>query len=204
MSKLIYIDTETTGLDAGTNGLTQIAAIVVIDGREEERIALNINPYSYTDYAEDNNFALRLTSKTREMVSEYPDQRVQLYKFIDFMGRYISLGNSKDIFQLVGYNTSFDKGFIKQWLKINRMDFSTFFSHKDVDVFALVKHMRLWGMLNSCKNDKLDTICEHFNIELDAHDAMNDIVATRKLYKCLMNALKAGTAANIEELDSLL
>jgi len=34
MTKLLYTDTETTGLDAEANALTQIACIVVIDGEE--------------------------------------------------------------------------------------------------------------------------------------------------------------------------
>jgi len=32
MSKIIYIDTETTGLSTTENALTQVAAVVVVDG----------------------------------------------------------------------------------------------------------------------------------------------------------------------------
>ena len=186
MSKLLYTDTETTGLDAEANALTQIACIVVIDGEEVDRLVLDINPFTYPYAATIDDKALEITGKTKEEVRTYPDQRVQCHKWVAFMEKYIDIDDKKDVFQFIGYNTSFDIGFVKNWLKTNGLYFNNFFSYKDVDVFALVKHMRLWGMLEGCKNDKLGTVCEHFGIELDAHDAMNDIVATRELYRYLI------------------
>ena len=185
MTKLLYTDTETTGLDAEANALTQIACIVVMDGEEVDRLVLDINPFTYPYAAVIDDKALEITGKTKEEVRTYPDQRVQCHKWVAFMEKHIDIDDKKDVFQFIGYNTSFDIGFVKNWLKINGLYFNNFFSYKDVDVFAMVKHMRLWGMLDGCKDDKLGTVCEHFGVELDAHDAMNDIVATRELYKKL-------------------
>ena len=193
MKKLIYIDTETTGLKSEENAMTQIAAIVVIDGEERGRLVLDINPFSYPYKAVIDDKALEITGKTKEEVRGYADQRVQCHKFVAFMGEHIDLEDRNDTFQFMGYNTSFDMGFVKQWLKINKLYFSNYFTYKDVDVFALVKHMRLWGMLDGCKDDKLGTVCEHFDIELDEHDAMNDILATRELYKVLVNKATVGS-----------
>jgi len=204
MAKLIYIDTETTGLDAETNALTQVAALVVVDGVEVGRLVLDINPFSYPYPVGISDKALEITGKTKEMVREYPDQRVQLHKFMEFMDGHIDFEDKKDRFQIVGYNTSFDIGFLKQWLKLNDKYMSNFFTYKDVDVFALVKHMRLWGVLNGCKDDKLGTVCEFFNIELDAHDAMNDIVATRELYKMLMRELQLDTVIDVGVMGSIV
>jgi len=151
---------------------------------------LDINPFTYPYSSVIDDKALEITGKTKEEVRSYPDQRVQVQKFVEFMGRHINIEDRKDAFQFIGYNTSFDIGFMKQWLKMNKLYFSNYFTYKDVDVFALVKHMRLWGMLDGCKDDKLGTVCEHYLIELDAHVAMNDIVATRELYKALMGHME--------------
>lgn len=184
--KLLYMDTETTGLDAQKHGLTQIAAIVVIDGEEIDRIVLDINPFTYGYDVDVEDKALEITGKTVEMISAYPDQWKQHSIFIEFLENHVADRNRKDVFQIAGYNTSFDIGFIKRWFDVNEVYFSRYFSYKDVDVFALVKHFRLFGLLDGCKDDKLGTVCEYYGIELDAHDAMNDIVATRELYRHLV------------------
>ena len=111
MAKLIYIDTETTGLDAEANALTQVAALVVVDGVEVGRLVLDINPFSYPYTVGISDKALEITGKTKEMVREYPGQRVQLHKFMEFMDGHIDFEDKKDKFQIVGYNTSFDIGF---------------------------------------------------------------------------------------------
>lgn len=40
------------------------------------------------------------------------------------------------------------------------------------------------GLIDT-KNDKLKTICEHFNIPIDAHNALSDIEATKNLYELI-------------------
>ena len=50
MTKLLYIDTETTGLYPNKHGLTQVAAIVVIDGEEVDSCNLDINPLDLQDF----------------------------------------------------------------------------------------------------------------------------------------------------------
>ena len=111
MKKLLYIDTETTGLDAEENALTQVAALVVVDGVEMRRMVLDINPFSYPYTVGISDKALEITGKTKEMVREYPDQKVQFGKFMEFLAGHIDFENKKDRFQIVGYNTSFDMGF---------------------------------------------------------------------------------------------
>ncbi len=185
-NKLLYIDTETTGLYPNKHGLTQVAAIVVIDGKEIDRVNLSINPETYRTFTPQiDDKALEIQGKTREEIALHHGSNWQFQKFAADIG--IHLGAEDKKFQIVGYNTSFDIGFIKAWLKDNDAKFSDYFTYKDVDVFALVKHLRLLGLMGDCENDKLATVCEHFGIEIDAHDAMNDIVATRELYKYIVN-----------------
>lgn len=40
-------------------------------------------------------------------------------------------------------------------------------------------------VLNSAENDKLETMCNYFDIGIDAHNALSDIEATKKLYELI-------------------
>ena len=185
MNKLIYIDTETTGLFPNKHGLTQLAAIVVIDGKEINSVNMNINPKTYCTFTpEIEDVALEIQGKTREEIALNLKSNYQFKEFVSGINPYLK---EDEKFQIVGYNTSFDIGFVKAWFKDNDAKFSDYFTYKDIDVFALVKHLRLLGLMDDCENDKLSTVCKYFSIELDAHDAMNDIVATRELYQYLVH-----------------
>lgn len=181
MSKLLYIDTETTGLYPNKHGLTQVAAIVVIDGEWMDSVNLPINPETYKTFIPQiDDKALEIQGRTREQIALHYGSNYQFTEFISDIGAHLK---EEEKFQIVGYNTSFDIGFMKAWFKDNDAKFSDYFTYKDVDMFALVKHLRLLGLMGNCKNDKLATVCEYFGIKIDAHDAMNDIVATRELYQ---------------------
>ena len=184
MKKLLYIDTETTGLYPNKHGLTQVAAIIVIDGEEKERIDLPINPSTYRTFTPIiDDKALEIQGRTRDQLSLNESSHYQFGEFVSILKEHLE---EDEKIQIAGYNTSFDIGFVKAWFRDNNASFSDYFTYKDVDVFALVKHLRLLGLLDGCENDKLSTVCEFYGIELDAHDAMNDIVATRELYKYLV------------------
>lgn len=47
MSKIIYLDTETTGLDKEKNDVIQVAGIIEIDGKEVERFNIFCQPFSF-------------------------------------------------------------------------------------------------------------------------------------------------------------
>ena len=192
MNKLLYIDTETTGLDPKRHGLTQVAALVVIDGVEIDRINLDINPYTYKTFIpEIDSEALQIQGKNRDEILKYGKSDYQFMKFVNEISSHLK---EEEKFQIVGYNTSFDIGFLKEWFIDNSSKISNYFTYKDLDVFALVKHLRIAKAMNDCENDKLETVCEYYGIPIDAHDAMNDIVATRELYKHLMYRYITGRA----------
>lgn len=48
MKKVLWIDTETTGLNPKVHGLREVAFIVEVDGVEKEKGVFKINPFTYT------------------------------------------------------------------------------------------------------------------------------------------------------------
>ena len=100
--------------------------------------------------------------------------------------KYVNVNDKNDCFVIAGYNTAFDIGFIKEWFKeMGLLDsYKDLFHYKSLDVFSIVFALRHIG-LNSAENDKLETMCNYFGIEIDAHNALSDIEATKKLYELI-------------------
>ncbi len=192
--KKIYIDTETTGLDSRLCGLTEIACIMVEDGEKIDELLLYVNPSSYNKQVSIESKALEFRNVTIEEIETYPNSIVQFDKFIGFLDKHVDKFDKEDKLQIIGYNVGFDIDFIREWfIDNNHKYYGSYFSYKDVDVFALVKHLKLLKMIDT-PNDKLETLCKEFDIEIDAHNALSDIIATRELYQVLTdNYLRVNT-----------
>lgn len=191
--KTFYFDVETTGLDNKKAGLTQLAAIVVVNGIEVDSINLDINPATYCREVEISQDALNVTGKSLEELANYPHSAEQFGRFIDFLDSHINKFDKTDKFIPIGYNSQFDMGFMQEWFKDNgHQYFGSYFTYKDVDVFALVKILAHLGhvpvsLINGVH--KLSNMAELFGVALgeNAHDALADIRATRELYQVLID-----------------
>lgn len=184
--KLIYIDTETTGLTPSMHGLTELAFILVEDGEVRHKELMRINPLTYNKEVDIEEEALKVTGKDIVEISNYPESYAQFNRFISLLDGFVDKFDKNDKLTVVGYNIGFDIGFIRAWFEDNGCRYyGSYFSYKDIDVFALVKHLKLLGFIDT-PSDKLEVVCEAFDVELDAHQAMSDIEATRELYKKLV------------------
>jgi DNA polymerase-3 subunit epsilon len=190
MQKIFYVDTETTGLDPNVNGMIEIAALVEVNGVVIDTIKLEMNPYSYSKPVVVSPEALEVNGRTMEELPNLPDAKAQFKLFIEFLDRHIDRFNRDDKFKVCGYNSAFDIGFITAWFADNsHMYYGSYFFRKDLDVFALVRHLTHFGLLNT-PDEKLGTLCDFFGIQHDeAHTALSDIKATRELYMLLRRML---------------
>jgi len=189
--KVLWIDLETTGTSPLNHGIIQLAALAELDGEVVEEIDLRMRPLMKHEI---NQEALDLNHLTEEEINQYPDQSTQYSAFEGFLSKYVNRYEKLDKFILAGYNiNAFDEPFLRELFMDNafsRKDrkyggyFGSWFfwPKRDVQTFVaehIVEHdMRL-------TNYKLETICEHFGIPIDAHDALSDIRATRTLYRVL-------------------
>ncbi len=189
MSKTIWIDTETTGTDPSKNGLIQIAALVEIDGQIKERIAFKVKPFEGDEITDK---ALEVNGLTREEIREFDAPKDVHVEFVAILSKYIDQYDRLDKFIVAGYNTQFDLDFLREfWSKNGDNYFGSFFYHKPIDVDEIVVLInRLKGELP--RYAKLIDALRRFGIEPpeDLHDAMADIVYTRKLYVAVMKVLK--------------
>ncbi len=185
MNKILWLDTETTGLSPKKHGLREVAYIAIIDGQIVQKDVLFIDPFSYKKEVEISQEALDISSKTIDEFKTYPDSAFSFDKFSTLF-EYVDKEVKEDCWILAGYNINFDIGFLKDWFWDNGCgkDFYKIFHYKADDVFPLVTKLNRQGLINT-ENDKLGTVCEYFDIKIDAHNALSDIEATKELDEIL-------------------
>jgi len=190
-NKVLWCDLETTGTNPIRHGIIQLAALVEIDGKLEAQLNLRMAPLTKHEVEEE---ALAINSVTEEEIRAYPHQSTQYPELEALLSRYINRYEKLDKFILAGYNiNAFDEPFLRQLFLDNattRRDrkyggyFGSWFfwPKRDVQTY-LAEHIAEHGLRLS--NYQLATVCEHFGIPIDAHDALSDIQATRTLYRVL-------------------
>ncbi len=187
MKKVLWLDVETTGLDCRKHGLREVGFIIEIDGVEVDKGVFKINPFTYTtkDVVIDD-YALEISKVSIEDLESYDSSSYCFKELMKKLVKYVNVNDKNDCFVIAGYNTAFDIGFIKEWFKeMGLLDsYKDLFHYKSLDVFSIVFALRHLG-INSAENDKLETMCNYFDIEIEAHNALSDIEATKKLYELI-------------------
>uniref|UniRef100_A0A6M3LAG5 Putative exonuclease n=1 Tax=viral metagenome TaxID=1070528 RepID=A0A6M3LAG5_9ZZZZ len=132
--------------------------------------------------------ALAIHGLSRDEIAKFPSQKSGLECFKKMMGAYVNKFVRTDKFIMAGYNIKFDADMLRAcMLKNGDPYFGSWFFWPLLDVQTFVALKVLNGL--HLPNFQLFTVCTHFGIELDAHDAMSDIKATRELYYLLRRSL---------------
>src|SRR6056297_2982279 len=114
--KQLFFDVETTGLDPVKNDIVQIAGYIYINGEQKESFNFFSKPINKRNITAG---ALRTMDKSREQLLKYPDSKKAYRNFISLLDKYIDKYNSKDKFQIIGHNISFDLDFLINWAQKN-------------------------------------------------------------------------------------
>ena len=179
----LWLDVETTGLDCKVNGIIQIACIDDLTGSTFE---LNIKPFKGCVYEKG---AKKIHGKSKKKIKKYLPEGQAIILFTNWLSGLKGTGQ----FSIAGYNSRFDQDFITEWFERTKAGFWSYFNYYDIDVFALVKILDIYGsdVDTGRPSKKLTAICNTMKVDLEnAHDAMSDIVATKKLYKKLIAKIK--------------
>ena len=186
-NKIFYFDTETTGLDPQKNDIIQLAYIVEIDGEVKEEGEFKLQPINY-DTVEKG--ALEVNKITIEQLKTYPQPQLVHGQIVNLLDKYVDKYNKMDKFLPAGYNVKFDMDMFRQFFfKNNHKYFGSYFGYHMLDPVTFLMFLELKGLIK-LDSYKLVDVCKYFGIELDAHDALSDIKATRELVHKLMEFLK--------------
>jgi len=188
VKRIAWIDIESTGLDPIKCDVVQIAILIEEDEEIVEEANIKLRPHPGAFIADE---ALKTNMKTREEIAAYPAPFEGIYKFRKVLESYVSPYDKRDKLFFAGYNPSFDVDFLNNaFLKNKDTYFFSWFFSCFIDVRSNVaEHFANSDIV--LPNYKLKTVCSHFDIKFKAHDAMEDIKATRDLYYELKNAVPA-------------
>jgi len=183
--KILWFDTETTGLDPKKHSIIQFAAIIEEGGQVKDEINIKFAPIKGTEI---DKCALELTGTTREELDARPSAVDAYYQILRFLNTYCNQFDWKDKYYPAGYNVQFDLEFLQAlFMKCggSRYGIGLFINWRRLDPLPVLYLMDYSNKI-SLPNYKLGTVCEHFGIEINAHDALSDVRATREVMQRLV------------------
>jgi DNA polymerase III epsilon subunit-like protein len=180
MTRLIFVDCETGGLDAQNSALLQLAFVVWEDGIVSDPWALDIQP----SYLEVSDAALAvnqidLATHTQHALCRR-DARDQIIRYL------VAERETHGRPMLAGHNVGFDRRFLEKLLydypvaegeRVHEL-----VHHRTVDTMAIVPFLVHAGIID-LEGGSLEQVLAHFKIENEApHTAFGDAHATARLY----------------------
>lgn len=186
--KLLFLDTETTGVNKNKNGIHQISGAVVIDNIVKEVFDIKFRPF---EGCEIDDSALEATHLTKEEILNRELSEQQAYKvFTEIIDKYVNKYNRADKMFMVGYNVHFDKDMVYNWFV--RCGDNFLFSRiwgNHIDVMVLATTVLL-GQRHLMENFKQGTVAKYLGFKFDEeklHDALFDIYICIGMYCHLTN-----------------
>ena len=180
--KIFHFDVETTGTDPKEHDIVQLAYLVEIDGVDKEEGSLFMQPFDFDSISAE---ALTVNKLTIEQLRWFDNPRDVYSGVCKILSKYVDKYNRADKFHPAGYNVGFDCDFFKEWfLKNGDVYYGSWFNWKQIDPLRVLYFMDGIGVI-SLPDYKLETVCAHYGIEIEAHEALSDIKATREIIRIL-------------------
>lgn len=182
MTKLIYLDTETTGLNPETCAITQLSGVIRV-GDSTQEFDIFMRPHEGAEISQE---ALETQGRTLEEINAFPDPKEGYQRFVDYLGQHVDKFNKTDKFFLFGFNIQFDANIMRAWFKRNGDNyFGSWFWNPPIDVMSIAA-MALMDRRPSLPNFKLSTVYKALypeDTEITFHNSKDDIKATRRILR---------------------
>jgi len=181
--KVLWIDTETTGIDPAKHGIIQIAALMEIAGEVVEEFEAKFQPHAG---AEINADALAVSGTTPEALWARGTSLDAYFEFSRWIGKHIDKFDKLDKAYPAGYNVRFDLDFVERWFRHsgNKYGTGSYQNWRYLDPLPILYQLDYAGRI-ALPDYKLGTVAAHYGIELQAHDALSDVRAARALHGIL-------------------
>ena len=181
--KILFIDTETGGLEPSVHSLLSIAFVVwqdfnIIDTKE---ILINDGILNVTPEALKINGIDIVQHSKNAVSSQITIDEMKSFLSLHFKeGEKISLG---------GHNINFDVNFFKYFLSKNNFPFHKRFSHRIVDTATILYYLYLAGKIKQKTISSAEAF-DFFGIPVNGrHTALGDAIATTKLFTILLRII---------------
>lgn len=191
MNRIIFFDTETTGLDATVNGIHQLAGTIVINDEVAAKFDYKINPFKGCEVDVE---ALKVSKTCTLDFLKYNTEVQVMFMFTQLLDRYNKLAeNKQDKFILATWarDPAFDVRFLSAFLKRNSSYdvFDTYFWSNFIDVKSLASQY-LIGERHKLDSFSLAPVSKYLGIavnESQLHKASYDAYLVRKVYEVVTN-----------------
>lgn len=160
----VVLDLEMTGLNARTEKIMEIGAVRVRDGQVTDTWSTLICPGRKLSEA-----VVQITGITDEMLVQAPEFADIAQELLVFLGEDV----------LLGHNVIFDYSFLKKAI-LNELPKGSRFERQGIDTLKIARRF-----LPGEQNKKLEALCAYYGIEFKAHRALDDAMATYRLYEKL-------------------
>jgi DNA polymerase III epsilon subunit-like protein len=178
---VIWVDTETTGLEPIESGAFEIAMLVYRDSQFIEEKVFHLNPLD--DDVLYHEGAFKVHGVTEDEIKSFPPAAEVIPQIVEFLKKFLP-ENPEEKLVFAGYNCSFDYGHIGALFFRNGFSISDYFNGNFIDVYEKVR--KAGNLLPRTMNQKLETMTKALGIEhTGAHGALSDIKATRRLYEAI-------------------
>lgn len=183
MQPLLFIDKETTGLDAATAAPVEISALVLAGPHDGKSFTGKMRPF---DGADINPYALTANGLTLEEIRTWPQPADVFGQFNDWLETVLP---ERTLAKPAGYNFAFDDRFLRAWYARHGevQQYSFQFDGTPVEVMDVIK--QTWpanvGTVFPKKGGMKLTFQHEFHfgtVHDKAHTALADCIATRSLF----------------------
>lgn len=198
MSKVIWFDTETTGLNPVHNDIIQIAGIIEIDGKSVEEFNFKCRPHNPENIEQE---ALDTHGYKKEDIITWEEPQQAFTKLTDVFSKYIDKYSKYDKFIPAGHNVTFDIQFLGEFFKKcgDSYGIGSWMSWQPLDTMVMAVILKRLNKFNPV-NMKLQTICNAVGIKYSEHDALEDVRASRRFGNNFLDLfLRSKTSFNGKE-----
>ena len=186
MSKILFLDIETTGFSRQWDYILELAAIIYDDITKEIVDVFHeyIKPGKKIPYK-----ISELTGITNEQVAQCRNEKDVLMDFAEWAAI------NKPV-KIVGHNCkNFDLGFIREKDAKYHVGWNED-GIEIVDTLTLARQLNKSGKI-STENCQQPTLAAYFGINYEAHSAIEDVSALIKIYEAMQKLNKPATRADL-------
>jgi len=182
--KLLFIDTETGGLDPARYSILSVGLVVLSDNEIADTLEIKIREPEINacdEALQVNNIVI--DSHIREAIP--PLEAVN--QVLAFIRKCQDLYSDKGKIIICGHNVLFDIAFIKRLFGYTSYKYDDYFSHRIVDTSSILRYLYIKGDLPDDISN-LDAALDHFGInEYPRHTALKDALLTALLFSRVVN-----------------
>lgn len=182
-NKLLFIDTETGGIDEKKHSLLSVGLIYW----ENLEIKDTLEIYIKEDRYEVTDEALKINGlDLKKVYSEGVNYKEAVQKINEFIKR--NFKNEKPV--ICGHNINFDIRFLKELYKKANFDYENYISYRSLDTASILKFLTLADKFNGKKINSLDDAIKYFELKTNKrHTALEDIKLTVKIFNRLLKII---------------